>query len=66
MRAIRRFFEDGDKVKVTLRFRGREMAHQELGFELLQQVKKDTAELAKVESEPRFEGRQVVMVLAPK
>ncbi len=66
MKAIRRFFEEGDKVKVTLRFRGREMAHQEIGFELLQQVKKDTAELAKVESEPRFEGRQVVMVLAPK
>jgi translation initiation factor IF-3 len=66
MRAIKRFFEEGDKVKVTLRFRGREMAHQELGFELLQQVKQDTAELAKVESEPRFEGRQVVMVLAPQ
>jgi translation initiation factor IF-3 len=66
MRSIRRFFEEGDKVKVTLRFRGREMAHQEIGFELLQQVKKDTAEIAKVESEPRFEGRQVVMVLAPK
>jgi translation initiation factor IF-3 len=66
MRAIKRFFEEGDKVKVTLRFRGREMAHQEIGFELLQQVKKDTADLAKVESEPRFEGRQVVMVLAPK
>ncbi len=66
MRSIKRFFEEGDKVKVTLRFRGREMAHQELGFELLQQVKSDTAEIAKVESEPRFEGRQVVMVLAPK
>ena len=67
MKAIKRFFEEGDKVKVTLRFRGREMAHQEIGFELLQQVKKDTAEMAKVESEPRFEGRQVVvMVLAPK
>jgi translation initiation factor IF-3 len=66
MRAIQRFFEEGDKVKVTLRFRGREMAHQEIGFELLQQVKNDTAEIAKVESEPRFEGRQVVMVLAPK
>jgi translation initiation factor IF-3 len=66
MKAIKRFFEEGDKVKVTLRFRGREMAHQELGFDLLQQVRKDTADLAKVESEPRFEGRQVVMVLAPK
>ena len=66
MKAIRRFFEEGDKVKVTLRFRGREMAHQELGMELLEQVKTDTAAIAKVESEPRFEGRQVVMVLAPK
>ena len=66
MKSIQRFFEEGDKVKVTLRFRGREMAHQEIGFQLLQQVKADTAEIAKVESEPRFEGRQVVMVLAPK
>ena len=66
MRAIRRFFEEGDKVKVTLRFRGREMAHQELGQQLLDRVKKDTAEIAKVESEPLFEGRQIVMVLAPR
>jgi translation initiation factor IF-3 len=66
MRSIRRFFEEGDKVKVTLRFRGRELAHRELGFELLEQVRTDTAAIAKVESEPRFEGRQVVMVLAPK
>ena len=66
MRAIRRFFEEGDKVKITLRFRGREMAHQELGQQLLDRVKKDTAEIAKVESEPRFEGRQIVMVLAPR
>ena len=66
MRAIKRFFEEGDKVKITLRFRGREMAHQELGQQLLDRVKKDTAEIAKVESEPRFEGRQIVMVLAPK
>ncbi len=66
MRAIRRFFEEGDKVKVTLRFRGREMAHREIGFELLEQVRTDTSTIAKVESEPRFEGRQVVMVLAPK
>ena len=66
MKSIQRFFEEGDKVKVTLRFRGREMAHQEIGFQLLHQVKADTAEIAKVESEPRFEGRQVVMVLAPK
>ena len=66
MRSMRRFFEEGDKVKVTLRFRGREMAHQELGVELLERVKSDTATLAKVEQEPRFEGRQVVMVLAPR
>ena len=66
LKAIRRFFEDGDKVKITLRFRGREMAHQELGQQLLDRVKKDTVEIAKVESEPRFEGRQIVMVLAPR
>ena len=66
MKAIKRFFEEGDKVKITLRFRGREMAHQELGQQLLDRVKKDTLEAAKVESEPRFEGRQIVMVLAPR
>ena len=66
MRSIRRFFEQGDKVKVTLRFRGREMAHQELGTRLLQKVKDETEEIAKVESEPKLEGRQMVMVLAPK
>ena len=66
MRAIQRFFDEGDKVKVTLRFRGREMAHQELGYQLLQRVKADTDQLAKVEAEPRLEGRQMVMVLAPR
>jgi translation initiation factor IF-3 len=66
MRSMQRFFEDGDKVKVTLRFRGREMAHQELGYQLLNRVKDDTSKVAKVEQEPRFEGRQVVMVLAPR
>jgi translation initiation factor IF-3 len=66
MRAIRRFFEEGDKVKITLRFRGREMAHSQLGMDVLQRVKADTEPIAKVESEPRFEGRQMVMVLAPK
>jgi len=66
LRAIRRFFEDGDKVKVTLRFRGREMAHQQLGWEVLQRVKAETEPIAKVESEPRMEGRQMVMVLAPR
>ncbi|HEY1362725.1 MAG TPA: translation initiation factor IF-3, partial [Xanthobacteraceae bacterium] len=66
MRSMKRFFEEGDKVKVTLRFRGREMAHQELGIQLLERVKSDIQTLAKVEQEPRFEGRQVVMVLAPR
>ncbi len=66
MRSIRRFFEEGDKVKITLRFRGREMAHQHLGMDVLKRVKVDTEPIAKVESEPRFEGRQMVMVLAPK
>jgi len=66
MRSMKRFFEEGDKVKVTLRFRGREMAHQELGTKLLERVKGDTSKFAKVEMEPRFEGRQVVMVLAPR
>jgi translation initiation factor IF-3 len=66
MRSIVRFFEEGDKVKVTLRFRGREMAHMELGTKLLDRVKQDTSTLAKVESEPRLEGRQMVMVLAPR
>ena len=66
MRAVRRFFEEGDKVKVTLRFRGREMAHQDIGFKLLQRVKTETAPIAKVEAEPLMEGRQMTMVLAPK
>ena len=66
MKSIKRFFDEGDKVKVTLRFRGREMAHQELGHKLLNRVKADTLEIAKVESEPRFEGRQIVMIIAPK
>jgi translation initiation factor IF-3 len=66
MRAVRRFFEEGDKVKVTLRFRGREMAHQELGMKLLERVKEETLTIAKVEAEPKLEGRQMMMVLAPK
>jgi translation initiation factor IF-3 len=66
MRSVRRFFEEGDKVKVTLRFRGREMAHQDIGFKLLQRVRTETAPIAKVEAEPLMEGRQMVMVLAPK
>jgi len=66
MRAMRRFFDDGDKVKVTLRFRGREMAHQDLGAKLLQKVREETDEIAKVESHPKLEGRLMVMVLAPR
>ncbi len=66
MRSIKRFFDEGDKVKITLRFRGREMAHQHIGYDLLQRVKADLGELAKVEAEPRLEGRQMVMVLAPR
>jgi translation initiation factor IF-3 len=66
MKAVKRFFEEGDKVKFVLRFRGREMAHQELGFKVLERVKIETAGLAKVELEPSMEGRQMTMVLAPK
>ena len=66
MRSVFRFFEEGDKVKVTLRFRGREMAHQDIGYKLLQRVKVETSPIAKVEAEPLMEGRQMVMVLAPK
>ena len=66
MRSMKRFFEEGDKVKITLRFRGREMAHQELGYKLLDRVKVDTSTMAKIELEPRFEGRQMVMLLAPR
>lgn len=66
MRAMKSFFEEGNKVKITLRFRGREMAHQDLGLKVLDRVKTDVADLAKVEMEPNFEGRQVVMVLAPR
>ena len=66
MRAVHRFLEEGDKVKVTLRFRGRQLAHQDLGYRLLVNVKAETAAVAKVEAEPLMEGRQMVMVLAPK
>jgi len=66
MRAMLRFFEEGDKVKITLRYRGREMAHQEIGTKLLDKVKAAVADIAKVEQDARFEGRQVVMVLAPR
>ena len=66
MRAMNKFLAEGDKVKVTLRFRGREMAHQQLGIDLLKRVQEDVAEVAKVEAFPRLEGRQMVMVIAPK
>jgi translation initiation factor IF-3 len=66
MRAVNKFLSEGDKVKITLRFRGREMAHQELGVELLNRVSADVANVAKVEQFPRLEGRQMVMMIAPK
>ena len=66
MRNINRFLADGDKVKVTLRFRGREMAHQQLGAQLLERVKEDLGEVAQIESFPKMEGRQMVMMIAPK
>ncbi len=66
MRNVNKFLENGDKVKVTLRFRGREMAHQHLGMDLLKRVQDDVAEIAKIEAFPRLEGRQMLMVLAPK
>lgn len=66
MKQSRRFFEEGDKVKITLRFRGREMAHQDLGIQLLDRVRQDVGDIAKVESEPRLEGKQMIMILAPR
>lgn len=66
LRNLRRFIEDGDKAKVTLRFRGREMAHQELGMRVLERVRDDLEELCQVEAMPKLEGRQMVMVLAPR
>ncbi|WP_246589698.1 translation initiation factor IF-3 [Marinobacterium ramblicola] len=66
LRNLIRFLEAGDKAKVTLRFRGREMAHQELGMQLLQRVEADLGELGTVEQQPKMEGRQMVMVIAPK
>jgi translation initiation factor IF-3 len=66
MRSMVKFFEEGDKVKVTMRFRGREMAHQELGMDVLNRVRDDLEEIAKVEQVPRMEGRQMTMVLSPR
>ena len=65
MRNVYKFLENGDKVKVTLRFRGREMAHQNLGRELLERVAEDTVEMGKVENMPKMEGRQMVMMIGP-
>lgn len=65
LRNVKRFLEDGDKVKVSLRFRGREMAHQELGLEMLKRVRDEVIDLAIAESMPKLEGRQMVMVLSP-
>ena len=66
MKSVRKFLDEGDKVKVTLRFRGREMAHQELGAKVLARVREETEEVAKVEAMPKLEGRQMVMVIAPR
>jgi translation initiation factor IF-3 len=66
MRAMHRFLGEGDKVKVTMRFRGREMVHQELGLKVLERVRGQLDEVAKVEQMPRLEGRQMTMVIAPK
>lgn len=66
MKNVTKFIENGDKVKVTLRFRGREMSHQQLGMQLLQRVQEDMKETAKVEAYPKLEGRQMLMVLCPK
>ncbi len=66
MRSARRFIDDGDKVKVTLRFRGREMAHQDLGAQVLERVRGELDEIAKVEQMPKMEGRQMVMVMSPR
>ncbi len=66
MRSVTKFIGEGDKVKITLRFRGRELAHQQLGMNLLKRVQDDTAEVAKIEAWPRMEGRQMLMVISPK
>lgn len=66
LRNLRRFLEEGDKCKITLRFRGREMAHQELGMRVLERVRDDLSDIGQVESMPKLEGRQMIMVVAPK
>lgn len=66
MKSVRKFIEEGDKVKLTLRFRGRELAHGQIGLKLLERVRDDSADYAKVEQLPRMEGRQMLMIMAPK
>lgn len=66
MRSVKKFLDEGDKVKITVRFRGREMAHQEFGMQLVQRVRDEVADISQVESFPKFEGRQMIMVLAAK
>ncbi len=66
MRSVFKFLEEGDKVKITLRFRGREMAHQQLGAELLRRVADDVSEIGKVENMPKMEGRQMIMMIGPR
>ena len=66
MKAVRKFIEEGDKVKITLRFRGRELAHGQLGMRLMDRVRDDSADYAKIEQHPKMEGRQMLMVIAPK
>ncbi len=66
LRALMRFLEEGDKVKITLRYKGREMAHQELGFQLIDRIKADLEQVALVEQSPKMEGRQAIMVMSPR
>jgi translation initiation factor IF-3 len=66
VRSIHRFIDDGDKVKISLKFRGREVTHDEIGMEVMQRIKVDTSSVAKTELEPRMEGKQIIMILAPK
>lgn len=65
MKAARKFLEAGDKVKFSMRFRGRELAHQDVGMEVFNRIKDELAELVKIESQPRMEGRQMIMIVAP-
>jgi translation initiation factor IF-3 len=66
LRALLRFLEEGDKVKITVRYKGREMAHQELGMQLIERVKGDLGEIAQIEQYPKLEGRQTIMVMSPR